>query len=184
MTDVDHEVVEDEVDFSTEMDDDDEAIDFEHLTPENGMYEVELQTVLWQNYVKENGDRVRAVRVAMKLVDDGGEFDGSFINHFIYLGRETLGPIGRKQFKNLCESVGVPCEGTINVSSFQPSPGKIGKFEGKVLGVFSGLRCGADIFTKTDTSDDGTERINTYPKYYVTLERLEEIQNMDLPEEF
>ncbi len=107
MTDTDYDVADDdEMDFSTELD---EEIDFDNLYPKDGPYEVEIKSVLWQDYVKDDGSRVRAARVSMQLKDTGDEFEGTYVNKFIYMGNaDGFKPIGLGQFKGMCEASGVP----------------------------------------------------------------------------
>ena len=177
MTDIDQDVPEDEVDFSTE--DEDDEIDFDNLFPPDGPTEVEIKSVLYQNYTRESDSKqIKAFRIQMNVVSDD-EFNGYALNHYMYMGETSFSPLGRKQFKGFCEALGVPCEGKIMMSDFQPSTAQVGNQTGKLLGVFSGLRCGAYLKTKKETGNDDVEREQTKPTYYMTMDKLQEVLSHD-----
>lgn len=183
MTDTELNVPEDEVDFSTE--DEDDEIDFDNLFPPDGPTEVEVKSVLYQNYVRESDSKqIKAFRIQLNIVSDD-EFSGYALSHYMYMGDTEFKPLSRKQFKGFCEAVGVPCEGKISMSDFQPTTAQIGNQTGKLLGVFSGLRCGAYLKTKKETGNDDVEREQTKPTYYMSLDKLQVVLTADAgPEPF
>jgi len=165
-------------DVDLDEDGDDEALDFDHLTPEDGVYEVTIKDVSYRDGIRESDNkRVRGLAIRVQLVDEG-DFDGLLLNKYIYLGSESFLPLGRKQMKSFCDAVGVPCEGNMRIADFQPVRQTIGSKQEKVLSVFSGLSCGAFVKTSTRTYN-GAEQEQCEPTAFVTLERLAEIREFE-----
>ena len=162
--------------------DEDEDIDFEHLVPGDGAYEVEIKDVEWRDYNRESdGNRIRALNVRVQLVTDD-EFNGLLVSKFIYMGDQKLNPIGRQQMKALAEACNITVEGQMSLRDFGPVSQTIGTRQARVLSVFSGLRCG--VFLKEyERTYQGKTVTGTEPDSFITLDRLAEIQNTELDPE-
>lgn len=179
MTDTEYDVdVDDEAMFGDEGSEDEE-LDFENLFPPDGAYEVVIKDVSYRDGISEkSGKRTRGLNIRCTIVQPDGEFDGTLVSTYIFLGWDTFQPNGRKQMKSFCEAVGVPCEGSMRIADFQPVKQTIGKREEKVLTVFSGLSCGA--FLKTEEKDiNGQKSEQCQPTAFITLERLAEINGFE-----
>jgi len=183
MTDTEYTVDDDEVSFEVDEDEGDEIIDFENLLPPDGAWEAVIKDVSYRNAVREaDGVRVLGLNVRVILVDPGGEFDGTLLSNYIWLGNDKFMPSGRAQMKVLCNAVGLPCEGQVNMADYGKTRQTIGKKEETVLSAFSGLPCG--VFTKIgDNTYNGQTTEQCKPVAFITLDRLAQIRDHDLGEE-
>jgi hypothetical protein len=165
----------DDIEFDS-FEDDDEELDFEHLTPQDGAYRVTIRSVLYSKDERADGDGFNlALRLQVQL-STGDEFNGMQLSSYIWLGRDgTFTPAGRKQLKALAEACGIPVGNTMRMSEFGAVPGTIGRNSGKILSAFTGLSCGAEVKT-TDEIINGEERSVCKPVAFYSLARLAEIE--------
>jgi hypothetical protein len=167
---------EDELDTSEVEDDEDDGedaeYDFDHLTPDDGAYAVEIKHVAYRSYDNETtGRHVIGLNVTVQL-ETNDEFNGQYLTNFIYLGEDKIGVSGLRALKALCDAVGIPCEGRVKFSQFQPAWQTIGKRRDKIWTVFTGLTCGANVETKADKNDV----VRTNVVSYMTPELLADIK--------
>ena len=105
----------DDISFSTddEWGEDDEALDFEHLTPADGAYEVTFRTVIFSRDERKDEDGFNlALRIQVQLSTDD-EFNGMQLSNYIWLGRDgTFSPSGRRQLKAMAEACGIEVAGS------------------------------------------------------------------------
>jgi hypothetical protein len=181
MTDTD-----DDIGFSTDDDwDDDESLDFEHLTPEDGAYPVTFRSVIFSRDERkdEEGGVNMALRIQIQLSTDD-EFNGMQLSTYIWLGRDgTFSPSGRRQLKAMAEASGLEVKDQMRMSDFGATPGQVGKVSGKILAAFSGRQAGAEIKT-TEEVINGEERMVCKPVGFYSLQKLAEIQNTQATADF
>lgn len=179
-------ITDDEVDFSTEDDwsEDDEELDFEHLTPADGAYPITFKSVLFSKDTRQDGDGTNlALRIQVQLSTDD-EFNGMQLSNYIWLGRDgTFSPGGRRQLKAIAEACGLEVKDQMRMSDFGATPGQVGKTSGKMLTAFTGLACGAELKT-TEEVINGEERLVCKPVGFYSLSKLAEIQQTKASADF
>jgi hypothetical protein len=172
--------------FSTddEWDADDESLDFEHLTPEDGAYEITFRTVIFSRDERQDGDGFNmALRIQVQLSTDD-EFNGMQLSNYIWLGRDgTFTPAGRRQLKAMAEAAGLEVRDQMRMSDFGATPGNVGKVHGKLLSAFNGRHAGAEIKT-TEEVIGGEERLVCKPTGFYTLAKLAEVQQTKADADF
>ena len=181
--DTDTDVVDDdEVDFSdpdVDLDDDDlgldDELDFDNVAPPDKNYEIEIMTVSFRNGPGKKDPSVKTfgLSVRAKLVDPDGDWNGHFVNPYIWLGNDAIDGNGRAKMKQLAEACGVPCSGKMKISDFLPQKMTIGKNVERVLTAFTEARCAAYVKTETKVDDEGNERTNQVLSGWMTVDAMD-----------
>jgi len=182
--DTDTDVVddEDEIDFSdpdVDLEDDDlgldDELDFDNVSPPDKNYEIEIMTVSFRNGPNKKDPSVKTfgLSVRCKLVDPDGDWNGHFVNPYIWLGNDGIDGNGRAKMRQFAEACGVPCSGKMKISDFGPQKQTIGKNVERVLTAFSAARCAAYCKTETEVGDDGVERMKQNLSGWMTVDALD-----------
>ena len=179
--------LDDEVEFDG-MDDEfeDEELDFDNVAPANGNYEMEMVRLVYNNGPNKKDPSIQTfgLQLSAKMVDKDGEWDGTFVNKYIWLGNGKISGQGRAQMKALADACGVSCEGRMRISEFAPVKKMVGKEERWVLTAFNEAHFGAYISTQERTREDGTVTHDLVPQGFMSIEELVTARELATKEEF
>ena|SRR6478736_2820870 len=178
MTDTDLFDEEDTVDFDTDVDEDEELddleFDFEHLTPDAGAYEAKILSVGYRSYDNEKtGRHVIGLQIRLQLQEDAGEFDGTFITHFLYIGEDKPKADGKIKMKAFFEAAGHGdlASGNMKVSQWEPVWRQIGKTRERCLSIFDDIVVGVNLDTEEKVIN-GESRVQIVVKSFMDLDTL------------